>query len=393
MKVVSKKCDNPRHCNKSNQFFWLMKIFRSLSPLIAAAVLSGCAIAPGMYYDDFNAQVEPPMGEQNVSPIIRVITPQLVQAEKLAAQQQTHENLNALVAEAGAYTIGFGDVLGITVWDHPELISPRFGADAVAAVNSSLSVPGYTVDINGRIQFPYAGDVQVLGLTEMEARDLLSKQLEKYIRDPQVTLKVISYRSKRIYVDGEVKNPGVVQVDDLPLTLNEAINRAGGVTAQGDRSRISLVREGKQIWIDLPGLVETGYDPTRLMLKNGDMLKVSSRDESKVFVVGEVTKPVALPMHNGRLSLNEALGEAGGVSSATGDANQIYVIRNAADARPLVYHLDAHSPVMFALAQNFELKPKDVIYVDAAPMVRFNRIISLILPTAQTITIVNRGFQ
>lgn len=370
-----------------------MKIFRSFSPLIAAAVLSGCAIAPGMYYDDFNAQVEPPMGEQNVSPIIRVITPQLVQAEKLVAQQQTHEDLNSLVAEAGAYTIGAGDILGATVWDHPELLSPQFTTSAIAANGAALSGSGYTVDINGRIQFPYAGNVQVSGLTEMEARDLLSKRLEKYIRDPQVTLKVISYRSKRVYVDGEVKNPGVVLVDDLPLTLNEAINRAGGVTAQGDRSRIGLIREGKQIWIDLPGLVESGYDPTRLMLKNGDMLKVSSRDESKVFVVGEVTKPIALPMHNGRLSLNEALGEAGGVSSVTGDANQIYVIRNAADARPLVYHLDAHSPVMFALAQNFELKPKDVVYVDAAPMVRFNRIISLILPTAQTITIVNRGFQ
>ena len=48
---------------------------------------------------------------------------------------------------------------------------------------------------------------------------------------------------------------------------------------------------------------------------------------------------------------------------------------------------------MFALAENFDLKPRDVVYVDPAPMVRFNRIISLILPTAQTVTIVNRGFQ
>lgn len=61
--------------------------------------------------------------------------------------------------------------------------------------------------------------------------------------------------------------------------------------------------------------------------------------------------------------------------------------------QPIIYHLDAHSPVMYALAEGFELKPQDVVYVDATSMVRFNRVISLILPTAQTITIVNRGFQ
>jgi len=48
---------------------------------------------------------------------------------------------------------------------------------------------------------------------------------------------------------------------------------------------------------------------------------------------------------------------------------------------------------MFALADSFELKAKDVVYVDAASMVRFNRVISLILPTAQTLTIINRDFQ
>ena len=123
------------------------------------------------------------------------------------------------------------------------------------------------------------------------------------------------------------------------------------------------------------------------------MLRVSSREESKVFVIGEVTKPTTLTLRNGRLSLNEALGEAGGVNPQTADANQVYVIRNANDAQPTIYHLDAHSPVMFALAESFELKAKDVVYVDAASMVRFNRVISLILPTAQTLTIINRGFQ
>lgn len=136
-----------------------------------------------------------------------------------------------------------------------------------------------------------------------------------------------------------------------------------------------------------------GIDPSRIMLSNGDMLNVSSREESKVFVMGEVTKPTVLTMRNERLSLNKALGEAGGINPQTADARQVYVIRNANGVQPTIYHLDARSPVTLALADNFELKAKDVVYVDAASMVRLNRVISLILPTAQTITIVNRGFE
>jgi polysaccharide biosynthesis/export protein len=110
-----------------------------------------------------------------------------------------------------------------------------------------------------------------------------------------------------------------------------------------------------------------------------------------VFVIGEVVKPTTLTLHNGRLSLNEALGEAGGVNPQTADARQVYVIRNAADEHPLIYHLDAQSPVMLALAEGFELKAKDVVYVDATSMVRYNRVISLILPTAQTIYFAKYG--
>jgi len=203
----------------------------------------------------------------------------------------------------------------------------------------------------------------------------------------------VNYRSKRVYVDGEVKQPGIVQIDDIPLSLPEAISRAGGITSAGDQSRVKITRSGKTYWVNLPELIARGGDPSRIMLKNGDMLRVSSSDESKVYVIGEVIKPASVNMLNGHLSLNQALGEAGGINPATGDGNLIYVIRNANEAQPVVYHLSARSPVMLGLADNFELKPKDVVYVDSAPIVRYNRIIGLIIPTTQEIVWVNRGFK
>lgn len=369
-------------------------LIRAFFLVVLAGVVSGCALAPGMRFDDANARVEPvAIGAPAVAPVIKTITPQLIQQEQQLVKSGNHADLSEIMKPPQPYKIGAGDHLAITVWDHPELVMPVSTVSGTIATLSGTTPTSYTVSAEGNIQFPYAGDFKVVGLTELQARDLLVQRLANYIKKPEVTLKVLSFRSKRVYVDGEVKTPGIVPIDDIPLSLPEAINRAGGITQLGDHSRVMITRENKTYRVDLTRLTADGIDPSRIMLNNGDILRVSPRDESKVFVVGEVTKPVTLTLRNGRLSLNEALGEAGGINPATGDANQVYVIRNANDVQPTIYHLDARSPVMFALADNFELKAKDVVYVDAASMVRFNRVISLILPTAQTITIINRGFQ
>jgi polysaccharide export outer membrane protein len=364
---------------------------------LSALLLAGCSLAPGMYFDSHGTAENSGLKEGDIKPVFMNITPQLIQDESKAKIGATQSSLTDIIAQPQPYKIGTGDYLSITVWDHPELVAPisASGGMTTSMIGGATgsTTPGYAVNTEGKIQFPYASDVKVAGLTEAQARDVLVEKLSKIIRQPEVTLRVASYRSKRVYLDGEVKTPGIVAIDDIPLTLPEAISRAGGVTALGDQSRVSITRAGKTYWVDMPNLSRNGIDPSTILLGNADLVRVSPRDESKVFVVGEVLKPIALPMINGRLSLNSALGEAGGISSQTGDGNHIYVIRNAADDQPIIYHLDGHSPVMFALAEGFELKAKDVIYVDAAPLVRLNRVISLILPTAQTITIANRGFQ
>lgn len=374
---------------------------RALVVGMSVAFLSGCVLAPGMHMDDGNATVEPVNGASVVNAIIKTITPQLIREEQQLAKSAIQADLSGIMTPPEPYKIGPGDYLAITVWDHPELVMPTISMTgtsvgvmaAMGAMPAGTLPPGYTVSSEGKIQFPYAGDFKVEGLSEEQARDLLVQRLSAYIKKPEVTLRVFGFRSQRVYIDGEVKLPGIVPIDDIPLTLPEALNRAGGVTSLGDQSRITITRSGKKYLVDIPHLVADGIDPSRIMLSSGDMLRVAPREESKVFVIGEVTKPVTLTLRNGRLSLNEALGEAGGVNPQTADANQVYVIRNANDAQPVIYHLDAHSPALFALAESFELKAQDVVYVDATSLVRFNRVISLILPTAQTITIVNRGFQ
>jgi polysaccharide export outer membrane protein len=277
-------------------------------------------------------------------------------------------------------------VLSIVVWDHPELTNAATGiagpgaasADVAAAVQPPA---GFPVDHDGTIQFPYAGPLKVAGLTEEQARTLLSSKLARYIRQPKVTLRVQAYRSKRVYVDGEVKNPGLQAINDIPMTLVEAINRAGGVLPTGDQSQVVVNRAGTNYQINLPQLVQRGVNPANILLVDGDVVRVRSRDESKVFVSGEVVSPRALPMYNGRLTLNEALGESGGVNPLSGDGSQIYVVRkNGVDQ--VVYQLDGRVPGALAMAEGFELSPKDVVYVAATPLANWHRAISLIFPSA-----------
>jgi polysaccharide export outer membrane protein len=191
-----------------------------------------------------------------------------------------------------------------------------------------------------------------------------------------------------VYVEGEVRTPGLQIFTDVPMTLAEAINRAGSITPAGDRSRVLLTRGERTMVIDLPLLRRMGLDPTRIPLQNGDIVNVGSRDDSRIYVMGEIQRPTALPMRDGRLSLNEALGDAGGPALQTASTDQIYVVRNSSGDVPEVFHLDAKNPVALALADRFELQPRDVVYVDPVPLARWNRVISLILPAAQ---IVNLG--
>jgi polysaccharide export outer membrane protein len=135
--------------------------------------------------------------------------------------------------------------------------------------------------------------------------------------------------------------------------------------------------------INLRELVQKGINPGNVMLAPGDVVRVHSRDESKVFVSGEVISPRALTMHDGRLTLNEALGETGGINPLSGDTRQIYVVRKASD-RTRVFQLDARDTGSLAMAEAFELRPKDVVYVAASPLANWNRNLSLLFPGALT---------
>ena len=387
----------------------------------AVVWLSGCALAPGLTMGRgvsamsgsgnsgaVAAAAEP--GQTPPSGALQSITPELIGQQYALKKSKLDVGVTSLFGQAMPYGIGPGDVINIVVWNHPELVLAPAGATLTTDASGLASVGnGYNVSPEGLIQFPLLGTFKIAGLTESNARDELTRRLSKFIKDPQVTLRIQAYRAGRIYVDGEVRTPGLQAINDIPMTLPEAISRAGGLTPLADRSTVAVTRKGVTSVVNMPQLATLGVNPSRIMLAAGDMVRVGNRDDSKIYVMGEVTRPMALPLRNGTLTLNEALGESGGVSPTSGNPRQIYVVRSrngngnsngidaatndsatsaaAAPLTPEIYHLDANSPAAYALAEGFELKTRDVVFVDPVALVQWNRIISLILPSAQVVNV------
>nr|WP_260183709.1 MULTISPECIES: polysaccharide biosynthesis/export family protein [Paraburkholderia] len=358
--------------------------------LALCTTLGACAIVPGMRMEtsahragdevSSGAAAQADASSAALPPIpIRDVTPALVQ-ELIASESVGSSRPTRMESGPRAYTLGPGDVLQITVWDHPEFAAAA-GPQTGAVARPSDAPAGFVVDQNGKLQFPYVGQMPVEGLRPDQVQLQLTRALSKLFQSPQVTVRVASYRSKQIYIEGEVRNPGTQQVNDVPMTLYEAVSRAGGFLDSADQSRVTLVRDGITESFNLADSRAQNSLGGGIILKSGDRVHIGARDDSAVFVMGEVNKPTtALPRRNGTLTLSEALAQAGSINNGTADAAQLYVIRGARESEPEVFHLDARSPVAMLLANQFPLRANDVVYVDGNGLVRFSRVLNLLLP-------------
>ncbi len=358
---------------------------RAFAPLYVSLtmLLSACSFAPGQrmvtpptlpetggeYSTEAEQQVQIPITDINLS---------LVRKMKASPSDISPQTLN-LFGKPSSYKIGPGDVLQITVWDHPELAA-ALGQPAAPQRTTDAGV-GFLVDHDGNVQFPYAGTVHVAGQDAAAVQREIHKRLSVVYSKPEVTVRVASFRAATVYIDGEVREPGAAPINDIPMSLTEAINRAGGFTPNADQSRVDLVRNGVTYPLNVADLIRRGRSPSDIYLQNGDMLHIASREDHGVYLMGEVNRPATImPMRDGRLTLSEALSQAGSINPNTAEAKQLFVIRDSTGDKPEIYHLDATSPVSMMLANQFELQPKDVVYVDNNGLVRFNRVLNLILP-------------
>lgn len=272
------------------------------------------------------------------------------------------------------YRIAPFDILGVTVWDHPELTIP-------AGEFRTPESTGNPVRADGTMFYPHVGVIKVVGRTVSEVRDLLTERLTRFIQRPQLDVRVVQFRGKKVQVTGEVVAPATIPVTDVPLRVQDAIAQAKGLTPEADLSRVTLTRAGTAYELDLLALYERGDATQNWLLIDGDVVNVPDRSRSKVFVLGEVRRPQSRPMVKGRMTLAEAIGDVEGIDQ-TAASGVIYVIRGEYD-RPRVYRVDASSADALLLAVQFPLRPADVIFVSTSELTRWSRVMAHVLPTVQ----------
>jgi polysaccharide biosynthesis/export protein len=398
-----------------------IKPLRTLLVLSQFTLLSACIIVPGSNIDpdQFGAerannnwletresgngvwfpsfrreQPDTPADQQAARQLVDIvpITPQVVAQQSIAnatnpVQAAIPFNVQNEI-DNYEYHIDKGDMLHITVYDHPELTNPS------GSNNNNIQNSGIIVENDGTIYYPYIGKVQVAGLTVDQIRERIASPLAEFITSPQITVRVIDYNAKRAYVTGQVNEPGPQPITNVPMTILDAIARAGGLSDNANWHDVLLSRNGQDIRLSVYEMLNNGRLGQNMLLQHGDVLHVPVVGQRQVYVLGELNRVNTLPLGNITMSLTEALTRSGGLNQVTSNAEGIFVIRPhgpGADKVATLYQLNVRNAIAFAVGAQFMLEPSDIVYVTTAPVTRWNRVISQIIPSLSALITADRA--
>lgn len=254
---------------------------------------------------------------------------------------------DSLKAESFIYTVGPDDVLAIEVYDNPDLTGE------------------FTVSGDGNIVFPLLGQTKVSGLNVMEIQEILTHKLEKdYLYNPIVSVGIKLYRSKTVYILGNVGKPGVYYLE-RPTRLFDLLSKAEGLSQNLGKikngQRIHIIREagrypagnyktGKDtsFYISLHQFLIEGKRELNIYVKEGDVIYIPG--SQSVHVIGEVKKPGSFPYEEG-MTVLKAITLAGGSNV------------KAADKNTVIKRIENNKEIKIKVSMGDLLKPDDIVEV------------------------------
>ena len=241
-----------------------------------------------------------------------------IAAFTLAALSATARAHQAPVPPPTDYVIGAQDVLMITVYDQFDLNGK------------------FVVDTDGTFTFPLIGRVKAGGLTLRQLETEMKRMLmDGFFRNPQISVGVEQYKSQRVFIVGEVRNPGPYALTGN-MSLIEAIARAGSAlpTASGEAlivrggngevtgPTLPIGDKSEVETVDLKAL-QSGTITQNVALRDGDTIFVPRAET--IYVFGQVKNPGAYPIQRDT-SVLQALSLAGGVTDR-GATGRIRIVR------------------------------------------------------------------
>lgn len=174
----------------------------------------------------------------------------------------------------GEYRLAKYDVISLNIVGFPEGLGYSTGSSS----SSSSSSNDLLIGPDGRAAIPYIGNVKLAGLTLNEARELIQSKLSEYIRIPSMSVSVKEYGKRKVYVMGEVANPGIQKLDIDSLNAYAAITSAGGFTKRGRSTRVQVLRVIDDTMyytqLDMKNYVRRHDMTQNVFLQDGDIVYV-----------------------------------------------------------------------------------------------------------------------
>ncbi len=303
--------------------------------------------------------------------------------------------LATLTRDGRTDTVGPGDQLDIAVFEVGASLfgGARTSADGYDPSAQAQRFPVVVVDRDGAIRLPYAGTIEVAGRTPGEIAQMIERGYRGKSQSPQVVVAVRSNLSGTVYVTGDVRRPGRVELSLQRERLLDAIGIAGGSVAQTQDMVVRVTRDGQRVEQRLDRV--RSASPDDLVLVPGDRVELLRQPQTYV-VLGAANKPSQVSFDQSNLTLAEAVARAGGPNDATANPRAVFLFRYdsapgpASGAvplpgtpalppqRPTIYRLNLLEPSSYFLAQRFAMRDKDVLYVSNAGVNRTAKFVSII---------------
>jgi len=253
-----------------------------------------------------------------------------------------------IINQSNPFILGPEDLISISVWGNKEL---------------TTEMP---VRPDGTISYPLIGDIKAQGLTPVQLKNTIAKEIRNYITDASVTVIVREVNSINISVAGEVKEPGTYKVN-RPITLMHLFSMVKGFTEKADLRKSYLLRDGNKLSINIYALVKEDDFTQNIWLKPNDLIFIHDNFENRVNVMGEVAKPQVVTYQEGMTVMDAILMAEGLTDIAKANGTKVYrrnqsKSRTGAGIQKINVELDK---VIFEgdLSKNIPLKPGDIIHV------------------------------
>ena len=265
------------------------------------------------------------------------------------------------------YALGSSDVISINLTDTDDIDG------------------SYIIDPNGNIDLPFVGKINIEGLTLTKTKNKITAVLKKYYKNYDLQITIEGFNSSKVYILGAVKNQITINLNQKPIKLIDAAIQANynPNASNKDYGNKALLRRDNQVYnIDINNIFQSNDIKDNFYLKKNDVLFVD-RNSDALHIFGEVTKPgVYFP--NEDYSLTELISNAG-LNKLTANASNIFVIREDYNSllKINVFKLDVQNPINLVLGKRFILQPKDIVFIPPSRIVKWNRVISLLLPQTE----------